>query len=540
MKKLSSRFFNFILLILFTTLVSLIKSENNQADEGTIVCGGFIEFDKNVPNEIKKQIDYSKIEVQSFTTDMIMKEHTTLAASGYYFVPVYENEPFILKISGPYGMNFEPEQYVFTLEDGKTIHDICKQDINFKFRGFVVEGQISTFGSNNGPEGINLVLYDEKNEKIQTTKTVENGLFRLKPINPGSYTIKPHDNTEMFDKNHKEFKFTVNLNGSNFFERALIVKGFKVTGNVLADNEPLQGAYIFIYTYNTTLVKDYNCENNKSLDKYKFNNISPFCVTKSNKEGIFTFNNIPYGEFIIRPLYENEYISYNLDPEHLSIEVKHKDYKLSSPFIANRFSVYGKVVNSKGNGVANVMIKIDGQVKGKSDDKGIYKLENLTTGNYDLEANADDMFFDPLTNIKITAHINKLPDLVVTDYKLCGVISIEAKESYSTNKRSIILKDASKTSQSEQRTITDQNGRYCFEVKPGFYHITPVLTQEEKESDLHLQPEYHEIEIVDRPRLDADFYQSKVSVSGKVKFLNETDIGIKVHLVSLKNEKVVN
>lgn len=531
----------FSILILAKAALLHEGDHKHHHDEEPKVCGGFIEFDSNMSQELKKQIDYSNILVQSFTTDMILKEHTNLAASGYYFLPVYENESFILKISAPYGMNFEPEQYVFNVDANRTIVDICQHDINFKFRGYVVEGQISTFGTNAGPEGISLVLFNEEGQKIQTTKTVEQGLFRFKPTIPGNYVIKPLEDVDIFDKNHNEFKLTVNIKSSNFFEKVLIIRGFKVVGKIVADNDPLSGAVALIYTNNVTLVKDYNCEGSPitNLNEQVYNNLTPFCAASTNSEGIFTFNNIPYGSFIVRPIVKNQYVSYGTDPESQNVEVGHKDNKIKAPFQVGKFSVYGTVVNHKNNGVPHVTIKIDGQVKASSDEVGVYKLSNLVSGNYDLEAQANDMFFEPLTNIRITPHLKKLPDLVVTDYKLCGTIQIEAKDYYSTSKRTVVLQDASKSSKKEQRTITDQRGKYCFEVKPGTYHIFPVLTQEEKDSDLHLQPESYDLQIVDSPKLDVDFYQSKVAVFGKVVVLNETEPNIKVHLVSMKTDKIV-
>lgn len=92
----------------------------------------------------------------------------------------------------------------------------------------------------------------------------------------------------------------------------------------------------------------------------------------------------------------------------------------------------------------------------------------------------------------------------------------------------------------EQRTITDNNGRYCFEVKPGKYNIYPVLTKEEKESDLHLQPDSIDLEIVDHPLLNNNFYQSKVVISGSISCINECDQNIYVHLVSAKTEKTIS
>jgi hypothetical protein len=228
-----------ILSLIFTTIVQSNvedstgdsqSSHSSQSDynsqEETPICGGFLEFDLSISQEIKRSIDYSSIIVQTFTMDMILKEQTNLAASGYYFLPIYENESFIMKISGPYGMNFEPEQYVFTVDGEKTVASLCKGDVNFKFRGFVVEGQVSTFGTNEGPEGVNLVLYDENEAKVQTTRTVEKGLFKFKPVNPGVYILRPHEDVDMFDKEHNMLKFRVNVDSTNFLERALIIRGF--------------------------------------------------------------------------------------------------------------------------------------------------------------------------------------------------------------------------------------------------------------------------------------------------------------------------
>lgn len=94
-----------------------------------------------------------------------------------------------------------------------------------------------------------------------------------------------------------------------------------------------------------------------------------------------------------------------------------------------------------------------------------------------------------------------------------------------------------KATKKERRTITDQVGNYCFEVKPGKYLVQPLLSQEERDSDLHLQPEMKEIEVIDRPFLDVNFYQSKVVISGSIECLEKCDSDISVELISLKTDK---
>jgi hypothetical protein len=531
-----------ILFFLLTSIIKLITCDENYQNEETPVCGGFIEFEDAITAETKKQIDFSAINIQLFTTNSILKDHTNLAASGYYFLPIYDNESFILKITGPNGMNFEPAEYKFNIDSERSIKDICQKDINFRFKGYIVDGQISTFGSNNGPEGLSLGLYDSNDTQIQTVKTLEKGLFKFSNVNPGEYTLKPLDDIEIFDKKHNQLNFKINLNSQNFLERALIIRGFTVSGKVLAENKPISGISAFIYSYNSTLMSDYNCDYGKidSLSENSYKGIVPFCSIDTDSEGSFIFRNIPYGKFFIKPIYNDKFVQYDTIPEFDNFDVEHKDYKIQEPFNINKFSIYGVVVNSKKNGIPNVTIKIDGQVKAITDPNGIYKLEYLTPGNYDLEAQADDMFFEPLTNIKITAHLKRVPDMIVTDYKLCGKILIEATEYFSTAKRTVILQDANeKSSVKERRTITDHQGKYCFEVKPGMYHIKPVLTQDEKDFDLHLQPEFYDLEIIDKPLLDVNFYQSKVQISGKIDCIGECDKDINIKLISGKTDRVV-
>ena len=54
-----------------------------------------------------------------------------------------------------------------------------------------------------------------------------------------------------------------------------------------------------------------------------------------------------------------------------------------------------------------------------------------------------------------------------------------------------------------------------------------------------MQAEFQEIEIVDKPNLDVNFYQSKVKISGKIKCIKDckNEKNNKIKLNSLKNEQ---
>jgi hypothetical protein len=535
--------FSFISLIFF----KLVKAEEDH-DEIQI-CGGFIEIDLSENPNLKSEIDLSSIVVSSYTTDMITKEHTNVAQSGYYFLPVYEKESLMVKVSGPNGMIFEPDQYIFNVSEDTSISDYCKDDNNYKFTGYTVEGQLSTFGTIEGPEGVEISLFKYADSqktsktKIQDALTYEKGDFKFNPVYPGNYLLKPTNqkDEDKFDPNYKELNFEVKVNKLNYLERALIIRGYSVSGQIFSDNQPEENVLALIYSFNSTLTSAYECQFKFDFERKdtEYKGLKPFCAVKTDNTGSFTFMNIPYGQFLIRPFYKEELVSFDIYPQETAVEVMHKSQIIETPFIVKSLSIKGKVINSNGNGISGVTIKVDGIDKTVTDKSGFYTLNNIVSGNYDLEAHTDDMFFDPIQNLKISTSIKSLPNFVVKDYKLCGKIHIETSDSISTVKRAVLLKE--KETNTERRTVTDIHGKYCFVVKPSVYHIQPLLSQEEKDAELHLTPESIDIEIVDEPKLNVNFYQSKVEISGSITCLKECQPDMKVFLTSLKkSERVIS
>jgi len=122
-------------------------------------------------------------------------------------------------------------------------------------------------------------------------------------------------------------------------------------------------------------------------------------------------------------------------------------------------------------------------------------------------------------NINIQANSRTIPNLVATDYHLCGKISvdnIENGQSFSVSKRSIILVEKNKN---ERRTSTNENGEFCFEVKSGHYTVTPAITQEEKERGLKFNPAEKQVNVDGSPVLNVNFGQTKVTIQGRVQCL---------------------
>ena len=83
----------------------------------------------------------------------------------------------------------------------------------------------------------------------------------------------------------------------------------------------------------------------------------------------------------------------------ITFTVENAPVKLQS-FNVIGFSIFGKVVNSKGEGISGVKVIIDGVQRAITNDKGIYKLDEITPSNYILEGLSTHYFFDSM-NINI-------------------------------------------------------------------------------------------------------------------------------------------
>ncbi|KAJ8526424.1 hypothetical protein K7X08_028901 [Anisodus acutangulus] len=78
------------------------------------------------------KLDYSNIIVELRALDCLVKERTHGAPNGYYFIPVYDKGSFLIKVNGPEGWSWDPEQVPAVID-----HTGCtgNEDINFDSRG---------------------------------------------------------------------------------------------------------------------------------------------------------------------------------------------------------------------------------------------------------------------------------------------------------------------------------------------------------------------------------------------------------------------
>lgn len=148
-----------------------------------------------------------------------------------------------------------------------------------------------------------------------------------------------------------------------------------------------------------------------------------------DKNGIFIFKNIPCGQYLLVPYYRGANATFNVLPNQLNISVQGKIFffyliilgiiQLNQSFQVMGFSIFGKVVNHEGKGIQDVKIQVNGKEKTRTDINGFeikkekiynlfsfYKLEQMTSGNYDIVASKDHIFFSNLKGYFIQSNEN--------------------------------------------------------------------------------------------------------------------------------------
>lgn len=97
-----------------------------------------------------------------------------------------------------------------------------------------------------------------------------------------------------------------------------------------------------------------------------------------------------------------------------------------------------------------------------------------------------------------------------------------------------MLKEVSGSQQT--RAISNENGEFCFDVKPSEYTLTPIVSEEEKTAGLRLSPASKTVKIESETKKDVAFRMMKLNVAGTVKCLDTKDCtGKKVSLEALNS-----
>jgi hypothetical protein len=490
-------------------------------------CGGFVKPAAELAKFAPKNIDYSNVQLSLMTLHGYIKYTTECAPNGYYVIPVYDRGTYKIRVLQPNGWAFEPSEAFVTVGDDRRCNN--GQDINFLVTGFQVSGKVVSdvnckTAQEEGSGGLHKVKISLVSasvaSRLYTTTTDESGIYRFTNVFPDTYTITAEHPSWSFSKNSTKVIVTW---GTVEVPENLIVSGYDVRGVVrdqTSEGDAVSGVEFLLFADNPAVLN--SCVPPKDYSSY-FPNRPGFllCAVRSDAKGEFVFTDIPCGNYTLVPFYRGVQTTFDVLPASLPFTVDRGSVVLSSPFLVKGFSITGRVVNSKNEGIEGVNVTMSKTLKSTlTDHNGVYKFDQVISDTYTFTATKEHyVFSNTLTNLRVTPNIGTLPDIKVSKYDLCGRVRITAMPpsvTTTTNRRQIFLKGDHGT---EMTTFTDISGYYCFQVPPGNekYQIIPVITKEEAAGGLVLTPQKLVVTVNDSPFLEANFAQAKLTVSGRVR-----------------------
>ncbi|XP_058008575.1 uncharacterized protein LOC110645700 isoform X2 [Hevea brasiliensis] len=462
-------------------------------------------------------------QVELRTVDGLVKDRTQCAPNGYYFIPVYDKGTFVIKINGPEGWSWDPENVPVVVDDSGCNHN---EDINFRFTGFTLSGKVvgavggeSCSVKNGGPSNVNVELLSPSDDLISFVVTSSTGSYLFTNIIPGKYKIHashPDLKVEVKGSTEVELGFKNGIVGDIFF-----VPGYDLHGYVVAQGNPILGVHIYLYSDD---VVELDCPQGSgdATGQRK-----PLCHAVSDADGMFTFKSLPCAHYELVPFYKGENTVFDVSPPVVSVSVEHQHVTVPQKFQVTGFSVGGRVVDGNGMGVEGVKIIVDGHERSTTDKEGYYKLDQVTSNQYTIEARKEHYKFNSLKEYMVLPNMASVAEIKAVSYDVCGVVRMVNNG----HKAKVTLTLGPENVKPQVRQ-TDGSGIFCFEVPPGEYRLSAFAATPESASGLLFLPPYIDV-MVKNPLLDIEFSQALVNVLGSVTCKERCGPSVSVSLVRL-------
>lgn len=508
------------LFFFFVFSIHVVALDSADAIQG---CGGFVEARSSLIKSRKPtdaKLDYSHITVELRTLDGLVKDRTQCAPNGYYFIPVYEKGSFVIKVKGPEGWSWDPNQVPVLVD-----HTGCNknEDINFRFTGFSISGKVvgavggeSCSSTNAGPSNVNVELLDSSGNILSSVLTSVAGTYSFTNIIPGRYNLRAsHDdlNIEVRGSTEVDLGF-----GNSEVDDVFFVSGYNIRGLVVAQGNPILGVHFYLYSDD---VKEVHCPQGSGNPS---GHRTALCHSISDADGTFKFKSIPCGVYELVPYYKGENTVFDVSPASVAVTVQHGHATISEKFQVTGFSVGGRAVDTNGKGVDGVKIVVDGIERSITDKKGYYKLDQVTSKQYLIEAKKEHYKFKKLVNLMVLPNMASVADIKAVSYDVCGSVQIVDFG----NKAKVVLTHGPQHVEPKTKE-TDDNGFFCFEVPPGDHRLSATAG---RDADLVFLPPHIDVHV-NGPLLSLKFYQAQVNVRGSVACKEKCDSSVSVALVRL-------
>ncbi|MED6190169.1 hypothetical protein PIB30_103084, partial [Stylosanthes scabra] len=173
-------------------------------------------------------------------------------------------------------------------------------------------------------------------------------------------------------------------------------------------------------------------------------------------------------------------------------------------------------------GVEGVKIIVDGHERAITDNQGYYKLDQVTSKHYTIQAKKEHYKFRKLENYMVLPNMASIEDIYAISYDLCGLV-----RAVSGGPKAKVALTHGPENVKPQKKQTDGNGRFCFEVVPGEYRLSAIA---ENAPGLMFMPSYIDV-VVKSPLLNVEFSQALVNIRGAVSCKEKCGPSVSVTLV---------
>ena len=500
-----------LLVTLQPLLVALLSQSAAAGD--VIGCGGFI--------KASRVLDFSRINVELYSKSGSLKYETECAPNnGYFFIPVYEQGTYTIKVAPPLGWQFSPSEVVVDI-DGETDACSTNTDINFNFDGFGVVGRVITAGSETGPAGVTISLKSGAGEAaVQTTVTGEDGRYVFTAVPGTDHHVTAAHPSWVFSRDVAR----VTMTGDNGQAEDLVIAGFDVTGSVVQagpGGEPMPGVSVLLLTADPAQLHTAQCPDNTPVPGAAPAGLTQLCSIQTDNKGRFVFPVVRPGTYTLLPFYQTAATKFEVSPGWMEVEVAGGSLLLAAPFTVSGFSVSGTVLASAGGKpVAGAEVTLRQEAgEGKvvtvtTDARGGYTVESVVSGSYSLAAASPGLEFAPVT-AAVSPSAPVLPQLVAARYEVSGQLD------YSTvahdSAREVVI--TSSSGRADTRARVETSGGFRVLLPSDTFALSVRPTAVDEQMGIVFAPVTLDISVKDAPVTDIYFSPVRVTVSGSVQCL---------------------
>ncbi|THG03328.1 hypothetical protein TEA_011339 [Camellia sinensis var. sinensis] len=178
-------------------------------------------------------------------------------------------------------------------------------------------------------------------------------------------------------------------------------------------------------------------------------------------------------------------------------------------------------------GVDGVKIVVDGHERSITDKDGYYKLDQVTSSCYLIEAKKEHYTFDKLKDFLVLPNMASVVDIKAVSYDVCGIVQM-----ISSGYMAKVALTHGPENVKPRVKPTDESGSFCFEVPSGEYRLSALAANPESSPGLLFLPTHVDV-VVNSPVLNVEFYQAQVNVLGEVACKEKCGSSVSVTFVRL-------